>query len=186
LHFIQNFDIGILLFIQDHLRCGLLDAVMIFFSSVGNWGLVWSVAAVVMLTMKKYRYAGVVLLLCLAVTWAAGDGVLKHLVGRPRPYVAMSGLNVPIPKLADFSFPSGHTATGFAASYAVTRLNGKRWAWAYAVAALIALSRLWLGMHYPTDVLGGAVLGTLVAAAVCALAQKFLKPALFGGTRKNR
>jgi undecaprenyl-diphosphatase len=75
-----------------------------------------------------------------------------------------------------FSFPSGHTATSFAAAYAVARTLGRRWAWLYAVAALIAFSRLYLGVHYPADVLGGIILGTLTAASVCFVTAKYIKP----------
>ncbi|HEX3000148.1 MAG TPA: phosphatase PAP2 family protein [Armatimonadota bacterium] len=185
MQFIQYIDTSILLFFQDHLRCGFLNAVMIFFSAIGTWGLVWIVAAAVMLVSKKYRYTGIVLLLCLAVTWGLNDGVLKNLVHRPRPYVTLTGLNVLVPRLHDFSFPSGHTSTGFAAAYAVTHLNGRRWAWVYIAASVIAVSRLYLGMHYPTDVLGGIVLGTLSAAGVCALMRLILKPEKLRGNSAN-
>lgn len=173
---IQSIDSSILLYIQEHLRCGLLNAVMIFSSAIGTYGLIWIAAAIAMLLTKKYRYAGILLLICLTVCWAFNDLVFKNLIQRPRPYMTLTELQVLVPLRTDFSFPSGHTSTSFAAAYAITRANGRRWAWVYAVAALIAGSRIYIGMHYPTDVLGGILFGTLIAAVACSLAARYIKP----------
>ena len=169
---IQSIDNTILLFIQDYLRCGFTNAIMIFFSTIGTAGLIWITAGVAMAITKKYRRTGILLLICLAATWLLNDLVVKNLIQRPRPYLALSELKVLVPLRTDFSFPSGHTSTSFACAFVVTRVNGRRWVWAYLVAAMIALSRLFVGIHYPSDVLAGAVFGTLSAAVVSVLALR--------------
>jgi undecaprenyl-diphosphatase len=166
LQFIQSIDNIILLFIQDHLRGGLVNAVMLFFSALGTAGLIWIAAGIAMLITKKYRRTGILLLVYLAVTWVLNDLVIKNLVQRPRPYLSLPELRVLVPLRSDFSFPSGHASTSFACAFVMTRMNGRRWAWVYIVAAMIALSRLFVGVHYPSDVLAGALFGTLSAAAL--------------------
>ncbi len=174
LHIIQNIDADILLFVQDHLRCGFLNVVMICFSTIGTGGLIWIASSIVMIITKKHRHAGILLLICLAVCWVINDGLVKNLIQRPRPYITLTDLRVLVPLRTDFSFPSGHTSTSFAAAYAITRSNGRRWAWVYAVAALIAVSRIYVGMHYPTDVLCGILLGTCIAAITYSLAARYI------------
>lgn len=181
---IQQFDASLLLSIQEHVRSGFLTSIMIFFSTIGSSGLIWITAAAVMLVFKKTRYGGIVLLLCLSLSWVINDGILKPLIHRARPYETLQGLQVLIPLRHDFSFPSGHTTTAFASAFAITRALGKRWSWVYAVAALIAFSRIYLGMHNPTDVLGGMVFGTLCAVAISALADRYIKPRFIPGQQE--
>lgn len=147
---------------------------MVFFSAIGTSGLIWIAAAIAMIVIKKYRQVGLLLLTCLAVTWVLNDGIVKNLIQRPRPYITLTDLNVLVPLRTDFSFPSGHTSTSFAAAYAITRANGKRWAWVYAMATLIAVSRIYIGMHYPSDVLGGIVFGTAVSVVTYSLAVRYV------------
>lgn len=149
---------------------------MIFFSTIGSGGLIWIAASIVMMITKKYRRAGILVLICLSVCWVLNDLVIKNLIQRPRPYLTLTELKALVPLRTDFSFPSGHTSTSFASAYAITRAIGKRGAWAYAVAALIGISRVYIGMHYPTDVLGGMLFGTISAVAVYALASRYIAP----------
>jgi undecaprenyl-diphosphatase len=144
---------------------------MIFFSGLGTAGFIWITAGLAMILSKKYRQAGILLLICLGVTWVLNDVLMKNLFQRPRPYITLLDLNVLVPLQTDFSFPSGHTSTSFAAAYAVTRANGRRWAWVYLVAAMIAVSRIFVGIHYPSDVLAGMLLGTFCAAAMYSLVK---------------
>jgi undecaprenyl-diphosphatase len=185
LQFIQSIDNNILLFIQENLRSGFLNAVMLFFSGLGTAGLVWIAAGIAMIITKKYRRTGILLLVCLAVTWVLNDLVIKNLVQRPRPYVSLPGLEVLVPLRSDFSFPSGHSSTSFACAFVITRMNGRRWALAYIVAAMIALSRLFVGVHYPSDVLAGALFGTLSAAALSVLALRLPVFGKGGQTKKE-
>lgn len=175
----QELDTSVLLFIQEQLRAGFLTPVLLFFSAIGSAGLIWIAAGALMTASRKTRYGGIVLLLSLLITWVLNDCLLKPLIHRPRPFETLQELVVLVNALPHgFSFPSGHTATSFAAAYAAARTLGRRWAWLYAVAALIAFSRLYLGVHYPADVLGGAVCGTLTAAVVCIVSAKHIKPLL--------
>jgi len=172
LQLIQSIDNAILLFIQEHLRSGFVNAVMIFFSAIGTLGLIWIAAGIAMLITKKYRRTGIVLLVCLAATWVLNDLVIKTLIQRPRPYLSLHELSILVPRRNDYSFPSGHTSTSFACAFVMARMNGRRWAWVYIIAAMIALSRLFVGIHYPSDVLAGALFGTLSAAVISVLALR--------------
>ena len=184
--FLHQLDASVLLFIQDYLRCAVLTPVMIFFSAAGSAGLIWITAGALMLLFKKTRYCGAVLLLCLGLTWVLNDGILKPMVQRLRPYQIVPELQALLPLRHDYSFPSGHTATSFACACAVRRILGRRWTYVYVLAALIAFSRLYLGMHYPIDVLGGILVGTFSAWAICALADRFLKPRFNSGQTNKK
>jgi undecaprenyl-diphosphatase len=174
LQLIQSIESGILLFIQDNLRSGLVNAVMLFFSFLGTWGLIWIAGGLAMILTKKYRKTGILLLVCLAVTWLLNDLLIKTLIQRPRPFLSIPELKVLVPLMTDFSFPSGHTSTSFACAFTIVRANGRRWAWVYAIAVMIAVSRLFIGVHYPTDILGGILVGTLIAAASYTLTRHFV------------
>ncbi|NLA85848.1 MAG: phosphatase PAP2 family protein [Clostridiales bacterium] len=169
---IQSIDTNILLFIQEHLRCGFINAVMIFCSAIGTAGILWITTGIAMIVTKKYRRTGILLFVCLAATWVLNDLAVKNLVQRPRPYLSIPELRVLVPLQTDFSFPSGHTSTSFACAFVLTRLGGRRWAWVYIVAGMIAVSRLFVGVHYPADVLAGAIFGALSAAVVVVLARR--------------
>lgn len=181
--FISQLDETILLFAQEHLRSFLLTPAMIFLSGLGTAGIIWIALGILLLAFKKTRFGGVALLITLGLSWVVNDCVFKPIFQRPRPYLVIRELLPLVPRRTDFSFPSGHTATAFASAYALTRLLDKRWAWIYILSALIAFSRIYLGMHYPTDVLGAILTGTLTAAVLCPLMETYLKP-LFQKSRK--
>ena len=106
-------------------------------------------------------------MLSLAVCFIINNEILKNVIARPRPFTQLSGLNVLIPKPSDFSFPSGHTASSFAAAGAFFYYNNKKWGiFALILASFIGFSRLYLGVHYPSDVLFGALLGMLISFTV--------------------
>ncbi len=151
-----------------------MNAVMLFFSTIGSSGLIWIAGGLDMLLTKKYRKAGILLLICLVITWVLNDMLIKNLIQRPRPYITLSELKALVPLRTDYSFPSGHTSTSFACAYAAVRSNGRRWVWVYAVAAMIAVSRLFVGMHYPSDILAGILFGTLIAAVSYSLALRLI------------
>lgn len=160
-------ELDVLLWIQQNLRSGLADAVMVFFSTIGNVGMVWFAAALPLLFTKRYRWFGIALVLAIAIGYFAGDIVLKNVVARPRPFNEIEGFVLLIPEPHGFSFPSGHTLSSFAAATVLFAANRKFGIPAYAVAALISFSRLYLFVHYPTDVLAGTLFG--IGAALLAL-----------------
>ena len=166
---ILNFDAQALLWIQAQLRVPVLSGIMIFFSIIGNSGLVWIAAGLALLIPKRTRLGGLCLLTCLLGAFLVNDILIKPLVARVRPYDTIPALEILVAPLSSFSFPSGHTNASFAAAYALTFSFGKKGALAYLPALLIAFSRCYVGVHYPTDVLMGALVGTASAVFVCAV-----------------
>lgn len=140
----------------------LLDKILAFITSLGNVGIIWIVLAVVLLILPKTRKAGIIVAAALLMDLILCNLILKNLVARVRPYDVNTAIAILIKKPLDFSFPSGHTAASFAAMTALFLAKMKKaWIAALILAVLIAFSRLYFYVHYPTDVLGGAVVGVL-------------------------
>ena len=172
---IQNIDSNILLCLQDNLRGGVLNAVMVVFTYLGSGGALWLTLAAIFLVTKKYRAVGFSIIFCVAVCWIMSDLVLKNIIQRPRPVFMVEGLTALAVIPASYSFPSGHACSSFAASYVIVRQFGKRGAWAYVVAALISFSRIYVGVHYPSDVIAGALLGALLSIPVYRFRVRFIR-----------
>ena len=156
-------DGGILLWIQNFLRCAVLDPIMIIYTQMGDAGILWIVLSVVLICIPRTRKAGFVSLIAMLLGLLCTKVVLKHVVGRTRPWLVVEGL---IPLVAENdpnSFPSGHTCAAFAAASAWCRTLPRRWMKIVAVvmAALMGFSRLYVGVHFPTDVLAGMAVGLL-------------------------
>lgn len=162
--FAENFDLPILDWIAGNLHCGFLDTVMPLITLLGDAGIFWIAVAVALLFFPKTRKTGLAMGAALIMGLLVCNLTLKPLVGRIRPYdYQLEHFNVMIPLLIerqhDFAFPSGHTIASFEAA-TVLFLNNKKWGSAALVlAALIAFSRLYLYVHYVTDVLASLVLG---------------------------
>lgn len=175
---ILNFDFTVLNFIQEHFRCDFLDAVMAFLSYAGNAGLIWIVAAAVMLLFKKTRAAGVIALVSMGVAYLLGDWVIKPLVQRPRPFRFDSELNMflnaelPIKKPGHYSFPSGHSSVAVAFLTVLIAKHKRLALIALLPVLLMMFSRLYNYVHFPTDVLFGALFGALVAVTVLIVFRK--------------
>ena len=161
---IQTLDSALLLQIQDAVRTGFLSALLVPISRAGDMGIFWITLCALLLLFRRTRRGGALTLCGLAVEFALCDLVLKRLILRPRPYLVVHGLVCLVPPESSTSFPSGHAASSFVCAYLLMRLFGKKGALAYIPASLIALSRVYVGVHYPSDVLAGIVLGTLVGA----------------------
>ena len=161
LDIIHAFDYGILVQIADHWRGGLSDTVWAVISMLGNGGVIWIVAAVILLFFRKTRRAGAAMLVALLIGLLVGNVLLKEWVMRPRPFVTHPDLTALLDPGDEWSFPSAHTLSGFAAATALWFFHRKSSIPAYLMAALIAFSRLYASVHYPTDILAGALLGIL-------------------------
>lgn len=172
---IQSFDELAVLFIQEHVRCAFLDPVMKAASRINDYGLFWLVLCFILLVVRKTRKGGFYQFSCIACEYVACDLIIKNLVSRTRPYLALENIQILVPPEGSMSFPSGHAASSFACAYALAYAFGLRGALAYIPAVLIALSRLYVGVHYPTDVLCGAILGTLVAAVACRILDRIFE-----------
>lgn len=156
-------DGNILLWIQENLRADWLSPVLLAVTKLGNAGFIWIVISLLLLCFKRTRRAGAAGILSLLFSLLINNGILKNLVARTRPYEVVEGLKLLGERAVDFSFPSGHTGASLAASIAIcTTLKSGRAKWLLlALAVLIAFTRLYIGIHYPTDVLCGAITGVL-------------------------
>ena len=156
-------DQNILLFIQDHIRQEWMDGFWTAITRLGDAGMIWIALAIILLIPKKTRRAGRAALIALAVGALITNVALKNVVERIRPYETIPGLVRLIEAQPDFSFPSGHSCASFAAAFALFKtLPGKRKIWkilCIVLAVLIAFSRLYVGVHYPSDVLAGILIG---------------------------
>lgn len=178
-------DWSILDFIQTHLRSGVLDTLMVWITTLGNGGAVWLAIAAVLLTRKKTRRAGVCLLAAVAVTAVCCNLGLKPLIARPRPCDLDPSVPLLIARPTDFSFPSGHTAASFAAVAVLYYFRCRYWYLAGILAVLIAFSRMYLYVHFPTDILAGALLGLMLGWCGVAFARFIFRKADRKRTKKT-
>lgn len=168
-------ELRILDFLQT-IHTPLLDKILAFITSLGNAGIIWIVLAVVLLILPKTRKTGIIVAAALLMDFVLCNLILKNLVARMRPYDVNTAIAILIKKPLDFSFPSGHTAASFAAMTALFLAKMKKaWIAALVLAVLIAFSRLYFYVHYPTDVLGGAVVGILSGIIGYAIVEKIDK-----------
>lgn len=153
-------ELEVLDWIAQHLHTDLLDSIMPWISRLANSGGIWLLLGVLLMTLnRKERRVGGQVLLSMLLSLFFCNLILKNTVGRLRPFVQNPLVELLIAAPGDPSFPSGHSSVSFAAA-AVLMLNGSKGRWAALVlAGLIAFSRLYLYVHFPSDVLAGAALG---------------------------
>lgn len=158
-------EISILDWIQS-MRTPIGDAVIPLVTKLGDVGAIWILLSVVLLLIPKTRKSGAILAVALCVDGVLCNGILKNLIRRIRPCDVNPSIQLLIKRPDDFSFPSGHTAVSFAA-VAALYFAGERKLWipALALAVIIAFSRLYLYVHYPTDILGGIAVGIFAGYA---------------------
>lgn len=178
LEWLQALEGGFLLWVQEVVRGPVLDAFFTWYTQLGNHGLLWIILSLLFLGHPKTRRAGFCALLALLLGLLCTNVVLKHLVERPRPWLMVEGLVHLVEENDPNSFPSGHTTAAFAAGVVWFRAlpwKGGRIA-ALAAAVFMGLSRLYVGVHYPSDVLMGAAVGTCCALAALALVKRWPSP----------
>lgn len=169
-----DLDIGILYWLQDHVVCSFLTPLMKTATTLGNGGILWILMCLILMIPKSTRKIGIIAALSLAVVSILNNMILKIIVARPRPFTfADIQLLISAPK--SYSFPSGHAASSFATATAVFLGNKKFGVIALILATLVAFSRLYFFVHYPTDVLFGAIEGILTAVAVCKIVDYAIK-----------
>ena len=137
-----------------------MDEAMRFVTSLGNFSIAWVMLALVLILIPKTRKIGLVVMVAVVLDSVLCNVILKNIFLRPRPCYVNTAINLLIPRPLGYSFPSGHTSASFAA-VAALYFSGERKIWkaALALAILIAFSRMYLYVHYPTDVLGGILVG---------------------------
>lgn len=173
----NEFELKILDFIQEHLRFGFLDDMMVLLTRLADDGIVWIVLAIALICFKPSRKMGITLGLALLLGLIVGNLGLKNLFARPRPYTVNPEIvpNMLIERLSDYSFPSGHTRCCFESGMAMY-LCDKRWGKvAFVLGGFIAISRMYLYVHYPTDVIAGALLGLLNGFIAFIIVNKIYK-----------
>ena len=143
----------------------VLDPLMCAITRLGDAGIFWILLCVVLLALPKTRKSGYILMAALMVDLVICNGILKPLVHRIRPFDVKTGIELLVKRPTDYSFPSGHTAASFASVMALYLAGEKKiWIPSLVLAILIAFSRLYLYVHYPTDVLGGVIIGVAAGA----------------------
>ena len=175
---IFNFDASILLWLQNSVRNPVLNPIMIFITHLGDKGLFWVALTYLLLCFRKTRRASVTSMISMVITLLVVNIVLKNWIARVRPYELIEGLNLMIEKQHDFSFPSGHAGNSLACAWVLFRCMKKRYGVpALVLALLISFSRLYVAVHYPTDVIVGIAIdiaaAELAIVIVKALRKKF-------------
>lgn len=174
-----SFDLPILDWIQANMANPFLDFIMPWITMLGDAGIFWMICAAVLAFTKKYRKVGFGMAIAMALGLLVCNIYLKPTVGRIRPYDFQETLgvtiNLLIEKQHDFSFPSGHTIASFEACTVMMLGSKKLGIPATLLAILIAFSRLYLYVHYPTDVIVSVILGSILALIGWYLAQKVME-----------
>ena len=153
------------------LRCGPLDWLMAFISRLSDHGEIWILFAALLLLFRRQRRFGLSAACALILDLVSCNLILKPLIGRVRPFAFRPDLALLVPPPGDASFPSGHTAAAFAVVFALRAAGSPLWLPALILAAATAFSRLYLYVHWPTDILGGVLLGAAVGWAGAAIAK---------------
>ena len=164
-------DQVIMNFVQQNLHNAVTDIVFPIITMLGENGFIWLLLIFILLLNKKHRRCGGMLLLALALTFLLGEFVLKPIIARPRPFMDDPSVALLIPPPNGFSFPSNHASSSFAVATMLCFYHKKAGIAALVLAALIAFSRVFLFVHYPTDVMAGAALGILCAGILHVLLQ---------------
>lgn len=170
---ITQLDLTILHMIVQYIHTSWLDMGMVWFTKLGDSGAMWIVLGLYLLINKKYRKTGLTMIIALCLGVLICNIGLKPLIARFRPFIVDPSLSLLITPPSGYSFPSGHTWSSFAiATIALMhRLKGRYLILGLAIS--MAFSRLYLAVHYPTDVLGGIVLGLCIGYGSVKLVQYY-------------
>lgn len=161
-----------LIYINSHWHgSNVINTLFKCITFLGEAGIFWIVLGIVLLCFKKTRTSGLVMLVSLAVGYLINDIVLKNIIARPRPFAEnseikdfLASINMKLP--SGYSMPSGHSYVAFNAAMMLTLFHKQKGAFSFILAFLIAFSRIFLCVHYPTDVLVGSILGIMTAFIV--------------------
>jgi len=160
-----SWDLNIVIWARDTLQHALWNPFWIFITTSGNKGAIWIALGLILLAIPKYRKMGILVLGSLFFSALICNIVLKNLIARPRPFTYFP-VELLVKQPHDFSFPSGHTSASFAAAYVLikerfTIKNVPVYKIAFVLAVLISFSRLYLSLHFTTDIIGGICVGLL-------------------------
>ena len=163
-----------LVWIQEVVRCALLDPLVCLYTRLGNAGLLWIAACVLLLLFPSTRRAGLAGGAALVCSLLLTNMLIKPLVERTRPWLVIRELVPLVTERDPHSFPSGHTSAAFAAAVAWAHTLPRRWmkVTGLVLAALMGLSRLYVGVHFPSDVLCGMLAGILCGTIGALVVQR--------------
>lgn len=193
----MDWEASFLLYIQEHIRTDFMNPFMTALTHTGDYGIFLIALAVLLLIIPKTRRIGLIAGISIAIEALLTNVFIKNAVARTRPYEAIDGLVNIIEKQKDYSFPSGHSGAAFAVMGAILviailglpvaektgKIRRSKMSTAYKIVAVIAIiyatalafSRLYVGVHYPTDVLGGILLGIATSFASYFIYRAILK-----------
>lgn len=182
----NQFEASIILWIQENLR-GPLDGLWVFITHLGDDGLLWIAMGITLLFFNKTRSIGFTVLLSLLFDFLMINVTLKGVFSRPRPFVVNEAIVTLISKPSPFrSFPSGHSGGSFAAMFALYKWVPKKIGIpALVLAALVALSRLYVGVHYPTDIIGGCMIGFMCSVWAHYVVKNFIRRKTLASSEQN-
>lgn len=161
---IKKWDEDVILWISKNSN-KFLDKLMVCITRLGDGGLIWVLVAISFLITKSYKSVSLKILLSLCLTTLVGEVSIKRIVGRLRPSQVISKEDLLIKKPTSYSFPSGHTASSFGVTIILSEEFPHLSVLFFSIACLIGISRVYLKVHYPTDVIFGAIVGTVCGVA---------------------
>lgn len=173
-------DAKISFWIQDHMIMSWLTFVTYWVSKITSSGLLWIIISIILMAQKKYRMVGLGMFLSLVLVFIVGDQTLKPHVARLRPFVQFPQVVLPAtpPDPHTYSFPSGHATGSFSSSVALLlglcSVNLKKAYWgvlAILFAAFVAFARVYLFVHFTSDVVVGAILGIIMGIIAWAITR---------------
>lgn len=159
LDIINLFDTVVIEFIQNNLHNSSMDKIMIFITKLADKGFIWILIGLGLLINRKYRKVGFMVLGAVMLGAIIGEGILKNIIQRDRPFISIEGIELLIKAPTTYSFPSGHTTSSFAAAGVIAINFKNKSSYIFILAILIGFSRIYLGVHFPTDIITGIILG---------------------------
>lgn len=172
MNYVNTIDNTMLKFVENNMHTLILDKLMIFITTLGNGGLVWVSVCAFLILNRKYRKIGIIALASLGLSAFLGEVIIKNIVERVRPTADIMAVASLVVKPLSYSFPSGHSASAFAVAGVLSYYFKKYSVCFYTMAVLIAFSRIYLYVHYPSDVAGGIILGLLCSRLAIFVANK--------------
>ncbi|MBI4067414.1 phosphatase PAP2 family protein, partial [Candidatus Gottesmanbacteria bacterium] len=172
--FLLQIDAGLFDFIYYLPHPPLLNHFFNFLSGVGSWGLIWIIILVLLIAVDEVddKRDLFTVILSLIITILSVDIVIKNIFRRARPDVSISEPIVFLGRVSSYSFPSSHAAFAFAGAYILSRKHKKGKIFYYLLAMLIAFSRIYLGKHFPIDVVVGSGVGMVIGYISVELSKK--------------
>lgn len=159
----MNFDMQFLLYVQENIRNPILSDIFIPLTKSGDYGFIFIISGLILLCFSRTRKTGIIFLSALALNFILTNLIIKNIVMRARPYEVIEQLSILIAPPHGYSFPSAHTSSAFACITTLYYTEKKVFPYTLIFAVLMGLSRIYVGVHYPSDVLFGAVVGIVSA-----------------------